>query len=87
MQVLHELWHGFIRPAEHPPSSNAEYLRLSRKLCEEEKQLLALLDGEARQRFESFAEGENQLCGIVEEDSFCIGFQLAVRLIFGALTG
>ena len=87
MQRLHDLWRGDVRPAEHPPAPSPEYLRLYHRLGEQEQKLLSLLDGEARQLFAEFSEGENLLSGYVEEDGFCRGFRLAVQLFVDALAG
>lgn len=86
MSTLEELYMGDISPIEQIVHRNAEYRRLSRKICDEYQYFEKMLSDENKKRFEEWDNMISTQEDMMQCDGFTYGFRLGVMLMTEALT-
>ena len=85
MNILDDLWHGKIYPAERAFRGGSRYAKLMKAGCEYESRFCAELSPEGKEAYKAFYNVETELSDIVETDAFIQGFRLGAQIILAAL--
>ena len=84
--VLHDLYHGGIFPAEHIVSRDPEYRPVNRKISDEKRYFESKMSLDDCRRFEALGNLYAQSSCMQEEASFYYGFKLGAALMLAVHT-
>ena len=85
MYILHELWRGNITPSERRIRDSSRYAEVLQENTQLEHVFCKTLTHEQHKAYDAIYNGQIEMMGIAEEESFILGFRIGVRLILDAI--
>ena len=85
MYILDELWRGKITPSERRIREGSRYAEVLHDNTQRDRAFCATLTAEQRKAYEEIYNGQMELLGIAEEESFVLGYRIGVRLLLDAI--
>ena len=84
--LLVELYNGNLAPADKGYLNNPEVLQLMNIAADSEDKLSGMLEGEAKDLFDSYSEALDQIQANTNLDRFIDGFCIGMKLAIGVLS-
>lgn len=81
MTTLEDLYYGNISPCERDIKCESQMAKIMKRICKNEENLISTLTEQQKKTFDKFRNCESELHGMIELESFIIGFKLAARLM------
>lgn len=79
-RILEDLFYGNIQPNVKEFVRDSRYGEITRAVAETEQKLLAILDSEARQIFESYVSAQSDHVLLTAQEHFIGGFRIGARM-------
>lgn len=83
--TIRELWNGELYPMSICGVGNSEITRLETLMIEQRERLEEMLKGEEKEAFKKHSAHMDELISAKEEQAFCDGFSLGMKIIAEAL--
>ena len=83
--LLDKFYNGHLIPADNSCLNNPELLQLMKDAADNEENLLGLIEGEAKDLFDSYSEAIDQIQEIMDKKRCFDGFRTGLRLAMEAL--
>ena len=80
-KLLSALYCGNLFPAEKRVTPDSELQLCQRQLLILEKEMIAAMDEQVKEKFISFMEVENRLIDTLSEEKFMEGFRMGAKLV------
>ncbi|MDD4165348.1 MAG: hypothetical protein PHD66_09155 [Eubacteriales bacterium] len=84
--LLKDFYQGILAPADKSCLNNPKLLRLMDTVANSEEKLLALLEGGAKELFDTFSEAQDQIHVMTNQERYIDGFCTGMRLAMEALS-
>lgn len=85
MYILDELWRGKITPSERRIREGSRYAAVLHDNTQNDRAFCESLTKEQRKAYDEIYNGQMELLGIAEEESFILGYRIGVRLLLDAI--
>ena len=83
--VIHELYHGNIRPCDRGYHSDSDFAITMDAFTTHEKWFRENLSGETGKRFDELISCHNSIVNAVSYENFRLGFQLRAMMVMDAV--
>ena len=83
--LLDKFYNGHLTPADNSCLNNPELLQLMNDAADNEEKLLGLIEGEAKDLFDSYSEAIDQIQEIMDKKRYLDGFRTGMKLAMEAM--
>lgn len=85
-RIISQLWHGNLKPVERSVENNSEIKQLEELMQRNLKNLETHLNETTKEILEKYIDCVNEYILVTNEQAFCEGFCLGIRITTEALT-
>ncbi len=85
-KLITELWYGTVSPISSSIKNNSEIQNLLKLLDKNHHNLEKYLNKEQKRILERYCECSSELASLLEEQAFCDGFSIGVKILTESLS-
>lgn len=87
IKTIEQLWNGNLEPIAHSRVNNPEIKHLTKLIQRNHENLKENLNEKLKEMLENYSECKNEYLALTNEQAFCNGFCLGMRIAAEALIG